>query len=35
MKVVQYLPTLLEVCPATASNEQSIPSEGHELIIQH
>lgn len=27
--------TLLEVCPATASNEQSIPSESHALITQH
>lgn len=27
--------TLLEVCPATASDEQSIPSESHALILQH
>lgn len=27
--------TLLEVCPATASDEQSIPSENHALILHH
>lgn len=27
--------TLLEVCPATASNQQSITSENHALIPQH
>lgn len=27
--------TLLKVCPATASDEQSVPSENHALILQH
>lgn len=27
--------TLLEVCPATASDQQSIPSENHALILHH
>lgn len=27
--------TLLEVCPATASDQQSIPSENHALIPHH